>query len=116
MAGPETVILVQRGPVDGEDRYGKPTYGPGTEVPIEGCFVEPLASDEPDEVERQPILTRANVYAPPGVREQLAASGPFDQVRIRGELFEIVGDPADWQSGWSTWDPGIVLACLRVEG
>lgn len=115
MAGPETVTLIRRGAPTGNDRYGKPVYGASTEVAIAGCMVEPLASDEPDEVDRQPVLTRANVYVPATARADLAGA-PWDSARIRGDVFEIVGRPADWQSGFSTWDPGLVLACLRVEG
>lgn len=115
MAGRETVVLLQRGPEAGVDRYGKPVYGPDVELPIDGCMVEPVGSDETNETERQPILTRANVYAPASARAELD-SAPYDRVRIRGDEFLIVGRPADWLSGFSTWDPGIVLACLKVEG
>ena len=115
MAGPETVTLIRRGEPTGTDAYNQPTYGPPTEVAIDLAFVEPAGSDEPDEADRQPVLTRANVYVPASARAQLGTA-PFDGVRIRGEVFEIVGQPADWSSGWTSWDPGIVLTCLRVAG
>lgn len=115
MAGLETVTLVRRGAEIGQDRYGNPVYDEPTQVAIDGCMVEPLASDEPDEVDRRPVITRANVYTPHTARSELAGA-PFDLALIRGEEFEISGRPADWQSGWSSWDPGLVLACLRVEG
>lgn len=107
----ETVTVVRRGAQTGEDRYGKPIYGPDQEIPVAGCMVAPRSSAEPDEVGRGAVITGVTVYLPPG-----ADVRPQDRLRIRGELFQVDGDAGDWSSGYTAWRPGVEVAAERVEG
>lgn len=112
----ETVVRLRRGPSPGRDERGQPIPGPLTETPIPSCVVTPRAqtpqvgSDE--QQERDTVIVGYTVYAPPGT--DLVTT---DQVRIRGELCEITGEPGGWGRNPFTGLPGPVqFAADRVTG
>ncbi|MFB9485158.1 hypothetical protein ACFFSH_38185 [Streptomyces filamentosus] len=61
---------------------------------------------------RDTVIVGWTVYAPPGSDWRTT-----DQVRIRGELCEITGEPGDWGHSVFTGTPGPVqFAADRVTG
>lgn len=104
MAGnTETVTVVRP---TGKDSFGDPLPGTATEFDLPGCLFAPGASQEtpPGEPANQ-VDTHATIYAPPAA--DVRAS---DQIRARGVLYEVVGEPAVW-SGFGT-----VIELRRVTG
>lgn len=105
---PETVTLVRSAP-GARDALGVPAEDPSPgEVPIHGAEVavgavsEITAGQSTDGVE----LT---VFLPAGSPVPLAT----DQMRARGELFEVLGRGADWSAS----DPvaGVVVELGRAR-
>ena len=107
----ETVTVLARAQT-GTDRYGKPEFGwplPGAEVG--GCAVAPRTSTEPVEVGRQSVITGLTVYMPSWV-----TLSPYDRLIVRGVTYRVEGEPGEWRSPFSGWEPGIEVAVTRVEG
>jgi len=102
---------------DGTDRYGSPVYAwPGPGIEITRCAVAPLEiggqdAAEPPDVQRNAVVQQFTVYAPSG-----SPITAVDRVEVRGELYEVVGEPSDWRSPYSRRRPGIVVRLRRVEG
>lgn len=78
---------------------------------IEGCGFNPGQSSEPVQDARNAVITQPEVYAPTG-SDVLAG----DRLVVRGKTYEVKGDPADWRSPFTGWEPGMVIALERVEG
>jgi hypothetical protein len=49
------------------------------------------------------------------VKPDLAVTAQ-NRVRVRGDVWAIDGDPADWRNPFTGWHPGIVLQVGRVDG
>lgn len=96
-------------PYSGEDTA--PDWDNAAELDIEGCAFSPGNSLEPLEVGRSAVLTRPQVYAPPGAD---VLSG--DRLVVRGDTYEVVGRPQDWRSPFTGWQPGLVIELELVEG
>lgn len=111
MAG-ETVTRI-RPTESGVDRYGNPVFT-DAEVDIPGAFFAPeQSSTELTQVGRVPVITKPSLYFP-GAWPDLVAS---DRVRVRGLVFEVNGDPADWRNPWGGPLPGgLVVTLERVTG
>lgn len=111
MAG-ETVTRLR--PVQtGTDRYGNPVYSDTlAETPLTEAWFAPGGSSEPVEVGRAAVITKPTVYFPhswPDIQ-------PSDQLRIRGRVYEVTGDPADWRSPTGSNVGGLVIELKRVDG
>lgn len=106
MAGPwpfgETITRLRTAPgptgPDGRpvrDDRGQPVPGEVVETDVPGCVVtprtEPLKVGGAVQQGRDTVIDGYNVYAPSG-SDWLTT----DQVRIRGLLCGITGEPADW--------------------
>lgn len=112
----ETVVRLRRGPSPGRDPRGQPIPGTLTETPVPGCVVAPRAETPQvggeQQQARDTVIVGWTVYAPPG--SDLATT---DQVRIRGEVCEITGQPGDWGVSPFTGMTGPVqFAADRVTG
>lgn len=112
----ETVTLVRTGTSPGRDARGQPIPGPVTEIPLPGCVVVPRqASPQVGGAEQQgrdTVIVGWTVYDP--LRRDVRTT---DQVRIRGELCEITGEPGDWGRSPFTGTAGPVqFAADRVTG
>lgn len=109
----ETVTRLRAATV--EDPYSDEAtqldWGDATSLAIEGCAFNPGASLEPLEAARNAVLTRPEVYAPPG-SDVLAG----DRLVVRGGTYEVQGNPQDWRSPFSDWQPGLVVSLQLVEG
>lgn len=107
----ETVTRLRK--VEGAtDRYGNPTHTT-VEAEIPGAaFAPEQDSQEPLEVGRTSVVTQPALYfylSRPDLR-----SG--DAVRVRGEMYEVDGKPADWRSPWGTSLTGLVVRLKMVTG
>lgn len=88
----------------GRDGFGDPLPGTAVEIPVPGCLFAPRSSAENLTGATQ-VGADGDVYAPAGTDAR-----PTDQVRVRGELYEVDGRPADWGSS------GVVIPVRRVTG
>lgn len=105
----ETVTV--RTPVPGpDDRYGNPTLA-WSDQPVPGCAVAPRSSTEPDQVGRSAVITGLVVYLPTGT--PVTAQSRF---LVRGEEYEVEGEPGDWRNPYTGGWPGLEVAVIRVEG
>lgn len=92
------------------DRYGVPAYTWPTGVAVAGVLVAPGKSSEGSETIREDVDTACTLYRLPyGV-----TVGPYDRVVVRGETWQVAGNPARWSNG--EWSPGSVLELTRTEG
>lgn len=93
-----------------KDRYGDETMSdPWT---IEGCAVAPASSASVvDDPGRLGDTTTWTLFAPAG--SDLQAN---DVVTISGEDWKVQGNPGDWRSPFSGWEPGMVAEIARGQG
>lgn len=109
----ETVTVLTAGEV--VDPYsGQPTttdWENLVEVDVPGVGVEPRPSQEPLQDARNSVTSGYTLYMPAGA--QIDAKS---RVRVRGEVFNVLGVPAVWRSPFTGWEPGIVVQVDRSEG
>lgn len=77
---------------------------PPVETPVERVLVAPVQSTEPGEVGRDRVVTTLSLIFPSGTA--VAAS---QEVRVRGLVYTVEGDPA-------VWPKGVVATVSRTEG
>lgn len=111
MAG-ETVTRIRAGVSVSDDRYGNPIPGTPAETSIGGAFFAPGGTSEPVATGRTAVITEPEVYFP-GLWPDIV---PTDQLRIRGDVYEVAGDPGEWRSPWSTDLGGLALRLKKVDG
>lgn len=78
---------------------------------FEHCAVWQDSSVEPTQDARTAVITITSVAFTAGA-DVLAG----DRLLIRGGTYEVQGDPFDWRSPFSGWEPGLVARAQRVEG
>lgn len=79
---------------------------------IDACAFDPGGSSESfSEPGRQPITTKPTVYAPFG--SDIKAG---DRLVVRGVTYDIDGEPADWHSPFTGWEPGMAVSLFVKEG
>jgi hypothetical protein len=112
----ETVVRLRRGPSPGRDGRGQPIPGPLLELPVKGVVVTPrqespqVGGDQ--QQARDTVIVGWTVYDPTGTDWATT-----DQVRIRGVVCEITGEPGDWGRSPFTGTRGVVqFAADRVTG
>lgn len=120
MAG-ETVTRIRAGASTENDRYGNPIPGEPAETTLRGAFfapggtqepVEAGRTQEPVEAGRTAVITEPEIYFPgswPDIQ-------PDDRLRIRGDVYEVTGDPADWKSPWASGLGGLAIRLRKVDG
>lgn len=101
-AGDTETVQVIRPP--GRDRFGDPLPGAATEFDLPGCLFAPGSSREPGFAANQ-VDTDGTLYAPPA--SDVRAT---DRVRVRGDVYEVVGKPQVWGTS------GVVVALREVTG
>ena len=87
-AAGETVVVVRAA---GRDRNGDQTGSP-VETTVPGCAVWPAGTAEVQQASTQ-VTADLTVMLPPGT--DIVAT---DQVRVRGQLYRVTGQPADYRS------------------
>jgi hypothetical protein len=112
----ETVARLRRGSSPGRDARGQPIPGTLTETPIPGCVVTPRQESPQvggaQQQARDTVIVGWTVYAPAGSDFRTT-----DQVRIRGQVCGITGEPGDWGRSPFTGTAGVVqFAADRVTG
>lgn len=100
-------------PVLTTDRYGDETedWTTPTEVEVEGVAVEPRPSSEDHRDARNAVTSGFTLYMP-----ATAVVTPANKVRVRGRVYGVEGEPADWRNPYTGWTPGIVVQTTGVEG
>lgn len=111
MAG-ETVTRIRAGASPGDDRYGDPIPGADVETAIAGGFFAPGGTSEPVEVGRAPVISEPTVYFPHAWPD----IAPTDRLRIRGDVYQVTGDPGDWRSPQGSTVGGLVVPLKKVDG
>ncbi|WP_181785073.1 hypothetical protein [Streptomyces phytophilus] len=115
----ETVVRLRRGPSPGRDPRGQPIPGPLTETEMPGCVVAPRTgwSEAPSaggtlQQARDTVIVGYIVYDP-----QRRDWQTTDQVRIRGEVCGITGQPGDWaRNPFTGTGAPLEFAADRVTG
>lgn len=109
----ETVTRLRRPTItdsySDEDEVGD--WDDAYELDIDGCAFNPGTSSEPLEVARTAVITRPEVYAPAGA-DVLAG----DRLVVRDVTYDVVGNPADYRSPFTGWQPGLVISLEAVDG
>lgn len=108
----ETVTVIRR-PV-GYDPYGDPPPGPTVEIEVDGCAVAPRTSAREGEYhtyDRDALVAGLRIFTPADADIRYT-----DQVRVRGEVYEVEGEPAPWSSPYSGRQPGRVVMLRRSQG
>ena len=100
--------------VGSEDSHGNPTETFGTAVLVVGGAFVPGGSVESFTPGRDSVVTSPTYYIPGDAAKPVIS--PRDRVTIRGLLFQVDGQPAEWVSPFTGWAPGIVVNLERVDG
>ncbi len=85
----ETVTVIRPPTLD---QFGDPLPGTSVEYPVGGCMFAPGSSDEAGLGTNQ-VVTDGAVYGPASMDVQHS-----DRIRIRGDLYEVIGKPQRWGS------------------
>lgn len=107
----ETVSVLSPGsaadPYSGEtqDDWSSPTS-----VSVAGVAVEPRPSGEPLQNARNQVTSGFTLYVPSGT-----TISARNRVTVRGDTFNVVGEPATWRSPFTGWEPGLVVQVERTE-
>jgi hypothetical protein len=80
------------------------------ELELLGGF-NPGQSSEPLQDARNAVTTQPEFYTDFG-SDVLAG----DRLVVRGKTYDVDGDPADWHSPFTGWEPGMVIPLKRTEG
>lgn len=86
------------------DPFGDPLPGTATTRVVAGCLFAPGATAEMLTGAQQ-VEADGTVYLPAGTEV-----GPADQLRVRGELFDVRGAPRRWGAA------GVEVVVTRVTG
>lgn len=108
----ETVTRIRAGESAGDDRYGNPTPGPDVETSFAGAAFDPGGSLEPTEVGRASVVTSPKVY----FRDAWPDILPADRLRVRGDVYRVIGRPAKWRNPYTSHVAGLVVELELVEG
>lgn len=107
----ETVtVLAATAAVDG---YGDPTldWTTPTRTDVLAIGVEPRPSAEPVQDARNSVTSGWTVYLPAGT-----VVTARNRLEVRGLVYDVLGDPADWRAAFSPWAPGLAVQCSRTVG
>lgn len=108
----ETVQVITAGTTT--DPYsGEPTddWDTATSVDVTGVAVEPRPSGEPLQDARNQVTSGFTLYMPAGT-----AITAQNRVTVRGETYDVLGEPAEWRNPFTGWEPGLVVQVERSEG
>jgi hypothetical protein len=83
----------------------------GAETVVTGVGVEPRPSGEPTQEARNSVVSGFTLYLPAGTEV-----APDNRVTVRGDTYEVLGEPAEWVNPFTGWAPGVVVQVQRVEG
>lgn len=104
-------VTVQARVVGSEDSHGNPIETFADPVTVDGCAFDPGGSVETLEPGREAVVTRPRVFVPVGTVVTARSL-----MTVRGLLYRVDGDPADYRNPFTGWQPGIVVNLERAEG
>lgn len=81
-----------------------------TEVP-ELAAVEPRPSSEPVQDARNAVISGFTLYLPAD-----STVTAHKKVGVRGQVYDVLGEPALWRNPFTGWTPGLVVQVGRTEG
>jgi hypothetical protein len=102
----ETVTLIRRTRT-GQDSDGNDTWST-SEVDVPGCAVWPRGSSELVQGQDM-VIVGLTVLLPTGT-----AVVATDRARVRGDLYEVDGQPGEWRSCFTGLSSGVQVALTRV--
>jgi len=82
-----------------------------TSVSVAGVAVEPRPSGEPLQDARNQVTSGFTLYMPTGT-----PISSRNRVTVRGVTYEVLGEPAEWASPFTGWQPGVVVQVERTAG
>lgn len=95
-------------------RGGRTSFGgdptSDVELDIEGCLFAPTGGFE-QTGGRDTVTTQPTLYTPPG-----ADIRSTDRVRIRGFVYQVDGEPADWHGAFSSDWAGVAVPLRGITG
>lgn len=99
-------------PVPGEpDGYGAPTVASVDRYQCSAAYTAPRMSADVNDPARAGVVVGLTLFVPFGFD---VLHG--DQVDVAGVLYEVDGDPADWENPFTGWEAGTTIALRRVDG
>lgn len=105
----EQVTILHPGAPGGVDEYGEPLPTTPTAETVTAIAVAPGASEENNE-QQSTVRVDMTVYLPTGTVVETKA-----QMIVRGDTYQVEGEPADWRSPFGPWRPGIVVELVRAS-
>jgi hypothetical protein len=108
----ETVDVLTAGSV--ADPYsGEPSewWDTPTEESHEGVAVEPRPSQEPVQDARNAVTSGFTLYGLPA-----GSVTPANRVRVRGKVYDVLGEPSHWVQPMTGTDFGLVVQVGLTEG
>jgi hypothetical protein len=107
----ETVLIASFDAAGSADAHGNTSGSWDEAVAVPGCLFAPGSSEEPFEAGRNAVVSTPTVYAPPGTTVSAR-----DRVTVRGNDYEVIGDPGDWRWPTDNRGAGVVIPLRRVSG
>lgn len=108
----ETVQILTAGTAT--DPYSDETvndWSTSTALAVTGVGIEPRPSSEPVQNARNAVVSGFTAYLPPGT-----AITSANRVTVRGNTYDVQGEPAVWRNPFSGWAPGIIVQLEKTEG
>lgn len=88
----ETVTRIRATDSGSTDAFNQPVPGTPTETDIEGALFAPGGSVEPNLPGAYPVVTSPTLYW----RNEWPDITAADKVRVRGVVYDVIGDPQEW--------------------
>lgn len=107
----EAVTRIRASASVANDALGVPIPGADVETALSTALFAPGGSDEPVQVGRTPVVSSPGLYW----RGEWPDVVATDRVRVRGRVFAVDGDPADWPPHGIS-PGGLVVKLKAVEG
>lgn len=104
-------VTVQARVVGSDDSHGNPIETFAAPVTVDGCAFDPGGSVETLEPGREAVVSRPRVFMPAGTVVTARSI-----LTVRGLLYRVDGDPADWVNPLTGWAPGVVANIERAAG
>lgn len=106
----ETVIIRHPGePTGAVDDLGEPIPVEPVEEYVSGVAVAPRFSEENNRGQAT-VAVGLSLFMPEGT-----VVHPSAEIEVRGEVFQVVGEPFDWLNPFTGWRPGVQVDLERAE-
>ena len=94
------------------DAYNRPISGFEADQALEGALFAPGGSRESGA-----LRTSYRVTTKPAIfLDQNPGVGEHDEFTVRGKRYKVDGEPDDWKTGMTAWDPGVEVRLKKVSG